>query len=343
MRERPPRADRVLTRRQLLSGAAVSLVGALAPAVPAALAAADTGPVDGSRIVTGDQVGSRILVVDPVRAPGTPDAAPAAVLACLRWTWSPLLAPELGDLDPPVTWRNVSEAKPRTVDGRRLLLCGASEGLALAVDHPTGRVRWAAVARDVNVHTLELLPDGDVAVAGSEPGEVRVYPAACGPRGDRFASLALPGARGLCWDAAHGVLWALGARQLVALTVGGTTAAPTLETAARVALPTPTGHDLDHVAASRGRLWVTTVEQVLQFDTATASFVGYPEQGDVDTPDTKSVGDDPYTGRILTTRPEPGNPCTWCTSVLRLHAPDAELHLPGTGLYKARWLGPPDA
>jgi hypothetical protein len=287
---------------------------------PRARASAHDG-TDDVNLIAADQASHRVLVIGCAQDGGA---------AVVRWSWSAAYDPRLADLDPSQSWRNVSEAKVRGLDGRGLLLAGASEGLAVALTYPQAEVLWATVIPALNVHSLEVLPGGNVAVAASEPGVVRAYAAALGPRSEAYVAFDLPGAHGVYWYQVRGVLWAVGYSDLVALQVGGTTSSPTLTLVQRVALPDPSGHDLDRVAADPSRLWVTTGSHVWQYDTDAGQFVGYAG--------VKSVGDDPLTGRVLTVRPEPGNPCTWCTSSVTLHLPEGAVRLPGAQLYKARWL-----
>lgn len=314
-------------RRAVLAASAACLLGMVAPRARA-------NAYDGSddvNLIAADQASHRVLALGCAQQGG---------VAVVRWAWSAVSDPQLSDLAPGDSWRNVSEAKVRMVGGRTLLLAGASEGLVVALTYPQAEVRWATVVPKLNVHSLEVLPDGNVAVAASEPGVVRVYAAALGPRSEAFGAFDLPGAHGVYWDQPRCVLWAVGYSDLVALRVGGTTSSPTLTLVLRVALPEPSGHDLDRVAADPSRLWVTTGSHVRQYDADAGQFVDYAGRSAIDTASVKSVGDDSLTGRVLTVRPEPGNQCPWCTSSVALHLPEATVRLPGAQLYKARWLRP---
>nr|WP_246470249.1 DUF6528 family protein [Streptomyces olivoverticillatus] len=253
------------------------------------------------------------------------------------WSWSADGQQELGDLDPDSSWTNPSEAKFRELDGRRYLLATASGGLAAVVGYPDREVYWAADTGTGNAHSIDLLPDGNVAVAASTGGYVRLYAASAGPRVTRHAQVALAGAHGVHWDPGTRLLWALGSRELVALKVSGSAGDPALSVARRVDLPTRNGHDLAPVLTARGRLWVTTASAVYQYATAQGRFVSYPLQSRISGPGVKSIGDDPRTGQVLLARPEPGNPCDWCTSTLTLYQPDGTRTLLRGGVYKARW------
>ncbi|MFI9202464.1 DUF6528 family protein [Streptomyces sp. NPDC053048] len=295
-----------------------------------AFAAAD------AHIVAADQATRSVYVLDSARRQWDADSDEAGVL----WSWSADGRESLEDLDPGVTWTNPSEVKLRRFGGRRYLLTTASGGLAAVVGYPDRDVYWAADTGTGNTHSIELLPDGNVAVAASTGGWVRLYAASAGSRATRHAQYALPGAHGVHWDPRTRLLWALGSRELVALRVHGPADDPGLSVARRVELPTRGGHDLAPVLGSPGRLWVTTGSAVYQYSTTREAFADYRLRSRISAPGVKSIGDDPNTGRVLVTRPEPGHACAWCTSTLVLYQPDGTRTLLRGGMYKARWWSP---
>lgn len=330
----------------MLAAAAAVLGSAAAPARAAAAdrRGAREIPGDGvlptpSLLLAADQASERVLVLDPddsswlERDGRRQRSARQAAL----WSWSPADDRSLDHLAPGSTWRMVSEAKYRLRDGRQWLLACASLGLAAVVPYPAGPAYWAT-ATSGNPHTMELLPDGNVALAASGGGFVRVYAASQGPRSTRCAQFDLPGAHGLYWDGAHGLLWALGLDRLVALDVGGAPDDPRLAAVQAVDLPDPGGHDLSAVADDPDRLWVTTGGHVYQYSVPEAGFTPYAGQRDIDGPGVKSIGDDPVTGQVLTVSPMTGNPCAWCASTVEFHAPDGRRRVDGASLYKARWM-----
>ncbi|MBV2155646.1 DUF6528 family protein [Kitasatospora sp. SUK 42] len=291
----------------------------------------------GWQVVATDQASRRVLVLptaEELMARQGPDRLPVA------WSWSADRAPDLADLAPERSWTNPDEAKSRTRHGRRYLLTTASGGLAAVVETTTGRTRWAAdLGTAVNPHSIELLPDGNVAVAASTGGWVRLYAASQGPRATAHAAFPLPGAHGVHWDGRSGLLWALGDGTLTALRVGGTPAAPTLTAVRSTPLPDPGGHDLEPVLAEPGRFWVSTLNGLWRYDPAADRFTPVHLADPAAERDVKSVGDEPGTGRLLTVTPDHTAPCDWCTSVIRLHRPEGVRTLRGTHLYKARWWG----
>lgn len=296
-------------------------------------AAGGAGAAPAAPIVAADQATRAVYVLDARQASWDAGSDDPGVL----WSFSADGRRSLEDLRTDVTWTNPSEAKVRELDGRRYLLVTASGGLAAVVGYPDRDVYWAADTGVGNAHSIDLLPDGNVAVAASTGGYVRLYAASLGSRATEHAQVPLAGAHGVHWDPRTRLLWALGSRQLIGLQVGGTPREPELDVVRRVELPSRGGHDLAPVLGSRGRLWVTTASAVYQYATSRREFVSYPLQSRISGPGVKSVGDDPDTGQVLVARPEPGNPCAWCTTRLFLYRPDGTRTLLRGGMYKARW------
>lgn len=285
---------------------------------------------DRGSIVITEQASKRILVLPADRVSWQNRK--------LSWAWAPNAANGLADLAG--SWSNPSDAKLAERGGEKYLLTSASGGFAAVVPYPAGdRAYWAAnVAGPANPHSIELLPDGNVAVAASTGGWVRVYTASQGQRSTTYTEYRLVGAHGVVWDAGRNVLWALGTEALVALNVGGTPAAPVLTEQRSVPVPTKGGHDLQPVPGRPDLLWVTTEAGVYQFSKASGGFTQrYAGAREIDRPHVKSVSTNPRTGQVVTASVQEGHLCTWCTDTVRLAFPRAELALHGAWIYKARW------
>ncbi|MFD9794123.1 DUF6528 family protein [Streptomyces sp. NPDC059070] len=326
-----------------LTAGAAHAAGRSAPAAPAARAAAPPplARLPETWILACDQATQSVLLLDATsaywRSGGADDSARAADLQSL-WSWTPVDDATLDDLDPVRTWRNVSEAKARPTAHGPLLLTCASGGLVAAVRREGEAVYWATALPAVsNPHSVELLPDGNIAVAASTGGFVRLYAASRGERATAYTSFELPGAHGLLWDAGDGLLWALGSALLVGLAVEGSPANPGLRAVRTVALPDSGGHDLARAVGPGAPLWVSTSAHVRLFAPGSGTFTAFGDADGVDRPSVKSVSQHPVSGQILTVSPEPGAPCTWCTSRIRFHGPGGEEELRGSSLYKARW------
>ncbi|GAA2306391.1 DUF6528 family protein [Streptomyces kunmingensis] len=336
-------ASRGPSRRGLLSCAAGAGAGV-------ALGVAGPGQAAGVRlppVVVTEQASRRILVLDPAAAPWDPAAEPGVV----RWAFSPLGDERYRDLKPEVSWVYPSEAKVRRHRGRTFLLTTASFGFVGVVEWPGGRRYWGTAIGPgddlCNPHTAELLPDGNVAVACSTGARVRLYAASLGPGATRFTEAELKGAHGLHWDRGRRVLWAMGDDELVAYEVAGTAARPRLVRRSADPLPVATpgksagGHDLFPVAGRPGRMWVTTGASVFQYEKRGRTFVqDFAGAAEIVRRSVKCVGNDPRTGRVVTTVPEAGLGEAWWTTTVSVHRPQGAYKLVGGGIYKARWWLP---
>ncbi|MEN8651341.1 DUF6528 family protein [Streptomyces sp. 21So2-11] len=315
-----------------------------AVALGASVIAASTGRAQGATrrwpgrlILACDQASRSVLLLDEASRYWSARGWARPVDLSPLWAWSAESDPQVADLDPKRSWRNVSEAKSVSAGGTSLVLTCASEGLAAVVRVGTGRVTWAVSLPRANLHSMELLPDGNIALAASTGGFVRVYAASQGPRAGTYSEVLLPGAHGLHWDAAGGLLWALGTRVLMALAVDGPARHPRLTPVGKLPLPEPGGHDLSPVPGAPGRMWLSTRTRVYQFSVRRSAFTSGPRWLGLDRPSIKSISQNRLTGRVLTVSPDPASPCTWCTSRIQFHSPRRTAELTGSSLYKARW------
>ncbi|WP_327662941.1 MULTISPECIES: DUF6528 family protein [unclassified Streptomyces] len=331
------------SRREVLLGAA---------GIGAALALGSTGRAAAATpglppVLITEQASKRLLVMDSRVGVWDPAVDPGVV----RWAFSPLGDARYRDVEPDISWVYPSEAKARRYRGRTFVLTTASFGFVGVVEWPSGRRYWAGALGPgddlINPHTAEILPDGNVAVACSTGARMRLYAASLGPHSTRYTEAELKGAHGLHWDRAREVLWAMGDDELVAYGVEGTRVRPSLVRRFGAPLPVATpgksagGHDLFPVAGVPGRMWVTTSASVFQYDIASRSFVqDFAGASEIVRKSVKCVGDDPRTGRVVTTIPEPGLGETWWTTTVSLHRPTGSFKYVNGGIYKARWWLP---
>ncbi|MEV1022242.1 DUF6528 family protein [Streptomyces sp. NPDC050264] len=338
------RSSHVPSRRGLLLGAAGAGAGAALGMAGAGGAAAGAGVPP---VLLTEQASKRILVLDPGTDVWDPGADPGVV----RWAFSPLGDARYRDCAPEVSWVYPSEAKVRLHRGRTFVLTTASFGFVGVVEWPTGRRYWGTAIGPgddlYNPHTAEILPDGNVAVACSTGARVRLYAASLGPRATRFTEAELKGGHGLHWDRERRVLWAMGDDELVAFEVAGTVARPRLVRRFADPLPVATpgksagGHDLFPVAGRAGRMWVTTSASVFQYETRGRTFAqDFAGAGEIVRKGVKCAGNDPRSGRVVTTVPEAGLGETWWTTTVSVHRPPGAYKLLGGGIYKARWWLP---
>lgn len=216
---------------------------------------------------------------------------------------------------------NISGVKYRNnaVLGEVVVLC-ASGGYAGIVTYPGKEVLWQTDSAGNNPHSVELLPNGNLAVASSSGSTVRLYASSqTGADASRYIEVELYGAHGVLWDPTLEVLWALGNYDLIAYRVGGTDAKPTLteDTVLSTRLPTMWGHDLAPVYGDSDRLWVTTDSHVYQFVKSTGAFErNYAGNRRISKSSVKGVGNFPESGAVALVAPD-GTYREWNTSVIQ--------------------------
>ena len=262
------------------------------------------------------------------------------------WSWSPEAASGFERLS--TAWGLPTDAKIRYGRTNRLEMAVTdSLGLAAIVPYPEGgSLRWGLNAGG-NPHSAELLPDGNIAVAASTGGWVRLYASSQGPDCSDYAEYRLPGAHGVQWDPLHQLLWALGDDELIALKIEGTEASPRLRDTQRIALPSDGGHDLQPVYGDKDRLWVSTRTKVYQFVKSSRIFdEHYAFNERISRAHVKSIGND-LSGRIVfaaadgVLRPETGYLNNdWCTDRVECGHREDALVIPESALYKARVWNP---
>jgi hypothetical protein len=235
-----------------------------------------------------------------------------------------------------------------------------SYGLCAIIPYPalTGK-KWAInLGAGINPHAIELLPDGNVAIAASDGNFVRVYTSSQGDRSVNYASFRLLAAHAVLWDPAFTVLWVTGqdttsTHILTALKISGTAAAPILteETIFRSVLPSPWGHDVQPYAGDVNKLWVSTNTGVYIYDKISKTFREAPHPLAALSA-VKSISN-LASGMVALTRPdanktplpvEPAQLNTWSTSYIDFYSADGVYrssgHRKGAVWYKGRYLDP---
>ena len=242
------------------------------------------------------------------------------------WKWTPTVS---NGFDNASAYSNASDAKLRYSDyyGGYVVVTTSSGGFVGIVDYETGESLYSRnIAYDGNLHATELLPDGNLVVAGSTGNSVTVFASSQGDGNGYYKKYTFEDAHGLLWDPDLEVLWALGGSQLTAYRLTGTQAKPELEQQAELTfdLPTSGGHDLYPVYGQENKFWVTTVSGLYQFDTDTGSFAAYDEGGanGINVGDIKSIGNQPYSGTIVRAVADVENDyAVWCTDTIELFIP----------------------
>jgi len=287
-------------------------------------------------VACGNQASVRYEIYDPNVSDWNSSSA-------LKWTFAPTTLKGWTSTEV-AAYSNPSDLKLRWSNGNMVVVSCASGGLATEASYPGGDMLWAQnVGGSYNPHSVELLPDHNVAVAASAGNFVRVYAASQGNRNGTYAEYSLSGAHAVLWDPHNNVLWALGTSSLVSLKVGGTAASPTLSQMSSVALPASGGHDLSPYWGDDNRMWVTTSLNVWIFQKMSGTFSYAP--GSADRTAVKGCGDEP-SGEIVQCQIDK-TVCTlntWCTPNVNFFkasgASDFTRTVNGAAFYKCRIFWP---
>ena len=168
-----------------------------------------------------------------------------------------------------------------------LAVCGSTYGCMIS--YPEGKLLWRTEAAANNPHSIELMPNGVIAIASSTGGEVRFFTTDKAMSRTASATVSLEDAHGVLWDEEKEVLWAIGRTVLTAyrVTLDGSKVTVTEEESLRATIPSDWSHDLAPVYGNKNELWITTGSHVYRFNKTTKTFTTDPK---LDRADIKGVG-----------------------------------------------------
>lgn len=242
--------------------------------------------------------------------------------AALHWLWKPTTG--LGFTSTEVSqWYNPNDFKIRYVSawGGNYIAAVAGGGLVAISAYPSGVKKWAAFVGSssaVNLHGVELLPDGCVAVAVSTGDFIRVYKSSTGAT--TSATATLNDAHQVLWDPLYDCLWAVGANMLQKYAVNTTGATPVLTLVTTYTIPTSWAHALGAMYGDTDKLYVASNTNVYVFDKTAGTFT--PAPGNLNMSHVKAISNNPA-GVVIRTRPDaskvpvPASPspgASWTTS-----------------------------
>ena len=268
---------------------------------------------------------SRVLIVDIARSTVE---TPAVV-----WVWDAHDAAELPPVYRERLFEKIDDVKP--VAGGTMIAISASTGGVALIERATRRaVFFCAVA---NAHSVELLPDGSLAVASSvnpQGNYVAVF------KVDRPEALPiwrdpLVSAHGVVWSETARGLYALGGTELRLYRPAGKSSGAVLVRERSWALPEAGGHDLQAIPGT-GDLLVRTTGGVWRFSSDRERFEPFAPLDRAR--NVKSLSVNSATGRLAFVQALSDK--EWWSDCVRLLEPERELRFPGLRLYKARWHTP---
>ena len=154
-----------------------------------------------------------------------------------------------------------------------LVVCGSNHGYMIS--YPEGELLWSTSSAASNPHSIELMPNGVIAIASSSGNEVRFFNTTEKYSKQPDATMTLTDAHGVLWDEKNQVLWAVGRDVLIAYQVtlnadGSITV--TVDTSRRAVIPSDHAHDLAPVYGDTNALWITTGTNVYQYNKTTKAF-----------------------------------------------------------------------
>lgn len=166
-----------------------------------------------------------------------------------------------------------------TVFGDVVLVGGSHSAI---YEYPSGKEIWGTDNPGNNTHSIEILPSGNVIIANSTGGDVRLFRTSALLTGDTarastYVSVPLSGAHGVLWDPEYEMLWGLGGGELVAFEVRGEGVNQKLVKINGVGGTLPeeksSGHDLSPDYLDSQFLYITVDSCVMKFDKEENEFV----------------------------------------------------------------------
>ena len=175
-----------------------------------------------------------------------------------------------------------------------VMLATGGNNYGCMVSYPDGKVLWSTNATASNPHSIELLPNGIIAIASSDGNEVRFFNSNEQLSEIAGAMVSLKDAHGVLWDEDKGVLWAVGWDVLTAykatLNADGSINV-TEDINLRTTIPSIGAHDLAPVYGTENELWISTWECVYRFNTETMTFsTDYKGHKAINVPNVKGIG-----------------------------------------------------
>ena len=282
----------------------------------------------GCWIAATDDASQSIMVFDPAVTDWNSSSA-------VKYTWAP--SASNGFTNPAEGWGLPADVKLRNYMGSQYIIVGDTDGFASVIPYPalTGKLWANNIGSAAGIHGVELMPDGNVAVAAASPGWVRIYAASQGTYNKTYFEYDLTAAHSVLWDPANQTLWAIGESNLLGFKYDGTPAAPHLTLA--VTSPTfpvnPWGHYIAPVYYNTDRLWVSTNGNVMQYVKSTnswdTSFTAPVNQTFV-----KSISNQP-SGQTVETYPSSVCSNGWSTDTVSFYGPDSTRTRTGACFYRA--------
>lgn len=175
-----------------------------------------------------------------------------------------------------------------------VMLATGGNNYGCMVSYPQGKVLWSTNSTANNPHSIELLPNGIIAIASSDGNEIRFFNSNEQSSEIAAAIVPLKDAHGVLWDERREVLWAVGWDILTAYTVtlnSDGSIDVRENTNLRTVIPSTGAHDLAPVYGTENELWISTWDCVYRFKTDTMTFsTDYKGHEATNVPNVKGIG-----------------------------------------------------
>jgi len=264
-------------------------------------------------IILAEQLKTRVAIAD----------VPSKTII---WEWSPATPDVKSDA---LKWfSNISDAK-LVYNGKYILATASGGGVAL-IRIADKKVLFYAFAGG-NVHSAELLPDGNIVSASSTGNYLTLFKVDTLNFPDRVYSKNVPIDFGhnVVWDHKNQLLWSAAMNQLKSFRYNFNCNLPDLTLVESVTIPGTEAHDLFPVH-NENALWLTTTTNVYKFDISTKKL----NPADVVQANIKSVSSGPEGFPIILLKPKVS---WWSDEVIDAKGNTVFLQN-GLKIYKARWL-----
>ncbi|WP_316811906.1 DUF6528 family protein [Pedobacter heparinus] len=264
-------------------------------------------------IILAEQLQTRVAIAD-------------VASKTIIWEWSPSTANVKNDA---LKWfSNISDAK-LVYNGKYVLVTASGGGVAL-VRITDKKTLFYAFAGG-NVHSAELLPDGNIVSASSTGNYLTLFRVDTLNFPDQVYVKTIPIDFGhnVVWDHKNQLLWSAAMNQLKSFKYNFNCDYPDLTQVESINIPGTEAHDLFPVY-NENALWLTNTTNVYKFDMATKKL----SQAEVLQSDIKSVSSGPEGFPVILLRPKE----SWWSDEVIDGKGNTVFSQNGLKIYKARWV-----
>ncbi len=202
--------------------------------------------------------------------------------SCIVWKWNSEEDPNCKYTS--IIGNGITAAKLRTSPkyGEVVISCSAGGWVGI-IDYKTRTVVYEArtAEKATSPHDIEMLPNGDLAVIGSE-GKLYYFALSAGDITEPTATKRTDGGHGVCWDPKQECLWVLSNTNVNCVEIEGYgTSQVNLvfnsDKGVEFRSDDKEGHALSPMFGSPGKYWFTAINSVWIFDSTTNTYEKAPD------------------------------------------------------------------